>query len=51
MATWLILGVMVVYALIGSRYLFMGNIPMAIVWFGYSLSNAGLAWVAWKDGA
>jgi hypothetical protein len=51
MATWLILIVMVIYGLIGTRYVLMGNIPMAIVWYGYSASNLGLAWVAWKDGA
>jgi len=48
MAWWLILVVMVIYASVGVMEAMRGNWAMFIVWFGYSVSNIGLAWLSWK---
>jgi len=48
MSWWLILSVMLVYASVGVLEFIKGNYPMTIVWFGYSVSNIGLAWLAYK---
>lgn len=46
MSTWLIIGVGLIYAFIAIEQLTKGNVAMAIVFGGYSLSNAGLARLA-----
>ncbi|NDC25931.1 MAG: hypothetical protein EBZ49_17630 [Proteobacteria bacterium] len=46
MAWWLILVVMVIYGAVGFAEALRGNWAMVIVWWGYSISNIGLAWIA-----
>ena len=48
MAWWLILIVMVIYGAVGFAEALRGNWAMVIVWWGYSVSNIGLAWLAYK---
>jgi hypothetical protein len=48
MAWQLIVFVMFIYATIGVMELTKGNVAMSIVWFGYSMSNIGLAWLSYK---
>jgi hypothetical protein len=48
MAWWLILVVMLIYGSVGVMEAMRGNWAMMIVWFGYSFSNIGLAWLAYK---
>jgi hypothetical protein len=43
----LILFVMVIYAWISYAEFSKGNYAMGVVFFGYSLSNVGLAWLSW----
>ena len=47
MSGWLIILVTVIYAGIAVEQLFKGNIPMGVVYAGYSFSNLGL-WVLAK---
>lgn len=42
MSAWLIAVVGLVYAAIAAENLWRGNWPMAVVFAGYSFSNAGL---------
>lgn len=44
----LILLVMLIYGFVGFTEAARSNWAMAIVWWGYSLSNIGLAWLAYK---
>lgn len=48
MSAWLIIAVGLVYAYIAGEQLWRGNVAMAIVYAGYSFSNAGLWWLAAK---
>ena len=45
MSSWLIAFVGFIYLWICVENAMKGNLPMAIVFFGYSLANAGLYWI------
>lgn len=47
MSTWLIILTGLIYLYISGEQLIKGNVPMATVYFGYALANAGL-WAAVK---
>jgi len=46
MSAPLILAVAVVYLFVALDQWRAGNPGMAVAWFGYALSNCGLAWAA-----
>jgi hypothetical protein len=35
---------MIGYILVGSSFLYKGNIPWAITWLSYGMANVGLIW-------
>jgi hypothetical protein len=48
MSSWLIIVTGLIYGYIAVEQAFKGNIPMAIVYSGYSFSNVGLYILASK---
>lgn len=46
MSSPLILAVGAVYLVVAADQAHKGNHGMALAWFGYALSNVGLAWAA-----
>jgi hypothetical protein len=46
----LIAVVMVIYAIIGVLEGAKGNYAFALMWFGYSISNIALMWMAIRGG-
>jgi hypothetical protein len=46
----LIAVVMVIYACIGAMETAKGNYAFGLMWFGYSISNIALMWMALKGG-
>jgi hypothetical protein len=45
MSSWLIIVTGLIYAYIGIEQAFKGNLPMAVVYGGYSVSNFGLVFL------
>lgn len=39
---------MCIYLWIAIEQGLKGNVPMAIIYFGYAFSNIGLAYITWK---
>jgi hypothetical protein len=35
---------MIGYILVGSSFLYKGNVPWAITWLSYGMANVGLIW-------
>jgi hypothetical protein len=48
MSAWLIIVTGLIYAYIALEQGLKGNVPMMIVYSGYSFSNLGLYWMATK---